>query len=541
MSSDIFDYIIVGAGSAGCVLANRLSANGRHRVLLLEAGGRDRNLWIHVPLGYGKTMFNRDVNWMFETEPVPELNRRVIKQPRGRVLGGSSSINGLVYIRGQREDYDGWRDLGCPGWSYEDVLPYFRKSEEQQRGANEWHGAGGPLAVTDFPDGTHPIAEAFIAAASEFGIPRNDDFNGARQEGVGYCQATARNGLRCSTAVAFLRSAMRRGNLEVRTRSPVQRVIFAGRRATGVEYRGEGGPATAQARREVILAAGVIKSPQLLELSGVGPGALLTRQGITLVHDSPGVGESLHDHLQARLIYRTRKRVTVNDDLQSLARKAYMVARYISLRRGPLTWLAAIAAAFARTSPALTHPDVQLQLFPYSSERVGPTLHPFSAFTIGACQLRPEARGSVHVVSPDPDAAPAIQPNYLDHPTDVATVIAAVKLARAVAQMPAMQKLIDCEYEPGPACKSDADILAFVRDRGFSVYHPVGSCRMGNDAAAPLDPELRVKGVEGLRVADASVMPRICSGNTNAATIMIAEKAADLVLQSAQAPRNEGG
>jgi len=534
MATEEFDYIVVGAGSAGCVLADRLSADGRHRVLLLEAGGRDRNIWIHVPLGYGKTMFNRDVNWMFETQEVPALNNRRVKQPRGRVLGGTSSINGLLYVRGQREDYDEWRDLGCSGWSYADLLPYFKRSEDQQRGADPWHGAGGPLAVSDFPDGTHPIAEAFLAAATGMGMPRNPDFNGAVQEGVGYYQGTVRNGLRCSTSTAFLGNAKGRGNLAVRTRAPARRIVFEGKRAVGVTYRGADGIANARARREVILSAGAIQSPQLLEVSGVGSGELLARLGVPLVHDSPGIGENLHDHLQSRLIYRTRDKITLNDVLQSYPRQAGMVLHYLLARKGPLTWLAAIAGGFVRSDSALTRPDIQFQLYPYSSDRVDPKLHPFSAFTLTVCNLRPEARGSVHAISPDFDVAPAIQPNYLDHPADVASMLAAVKLGRAVVHSSAMQAIVESEQTPGPDCKSDQDILAFVRDKAFCVYHPVGSCRMGADAAAPLDAELRVKGVEALRVADASVMPRICSGNTNAAAIMIGEKAADMILKAAE-------
>ncbi|NML32209.1 GMC family oxidoreductase [Paraburkholderia antibiotica] len=533
MQTEQFDYVIVGAGSAGCVLANRLSADGQHRVLLVEAGGKDRNIWIHVPLGYGKTMFNRKLNWMFETEPVPQLNARRVKQPRGRVLGGSSSLNGLLYVRGQREDYDDWQDMGCDGWGYDDVLPYFIRSEDQQRGADPWHGTGGPLAVSDFPDGSHPIADAFIASATAQGIPSNDDFNGERQEGVGYFQATARNGRRCSTAVGFLRPAMRRGNLVVRTNAKVQRVLFAGKRATGIEYRHDDGSVhTALARREVILSAGAIQTPQLLELSGIGQPALLSRLGVPLVHAAPGVGENLQDHLQARLIYNTRDKITVNDDLGSLYRKARMVLRYVASRRGPLTWLAGIAGGFARTDPSLSRPDIQFHLYPYSSDRADPSLHPFSAFTLTVCKLRPEARGSVHATSSDPLAPPSIQPNYLDHPADVATMIAAVKLGRSVIAGTPTQQLVSQEYSPGRDCRSEADILEFIREKAFSVYHPVGSCRMGSDLAAPVDPQLRVRGVDGLRVADASIMPIIVSGNTNAAAIMIGEKAADLIMQS---------
>jgi choline dehydrogenase len=535
MTQDQYDYIIVGAGSAGCVLANRLSADGRYRVLLLEAGGPDRNIWIHIPLGYGKTMFNRNLNWMFESEPESALNNRRIKQPRGRVLGGSSSLNGLLYVRGQHEDYDDWQARGCRGWSYGDVLPYFKKSECQQRGANSFHGADGPLAVSDFPDGTHPIAEAFIAAGVQNGIPRNDDFNGKTQEGVGYFQATARRGLRCSTAVAFLRPAMRRPNLVVRTGAQARRVLFEGVRASVVEYSSaDAGIRTAYARREIILSAGAFQSPQLLELSGIGQPELLARMGIPVVHEAPGVGENLHDHLQARLIYRTHDKITVNDDTASLYRQAHMVLHYALARRGPLTWLAGIAGGFCRTDKSLDRPDIQFHLYPYSSDRVDSRLHDFSAFTLTVCKLRPLARGSVHIASPNPLAPPAIQPNYLGHPEDVQTTLAAIKLARSIVGAAPMRQVVKNEYAPGLGCASDADLLAFVRDNAFSVYHPVGSCRMGSDPMAPVDPELRVRGVSSLRVADASIMPVITSGNTNAATIMIGEKAADLVLNAAR-------
>ncbi|MCR4470465.1 GMC family oxidoreductase [Burkholderia sp. SCN-KJ] len=531
MQTEQFDYIIVGAGSAGCVLANRLSADGRYRVLLLEAGGKDRNIWIHVPLGYGKTMFNPKLNWMFETEPVPELNGRRVKQPRGRVLGGSSSLNGLLYVRGQREDYDDWKSLGCDGWGYHDVLPYFIRSEDQERGADPWHGTGGPLAVSDFPDDKHPIADAFIASAIAHGIPYNNDFNGDGQEGVGYFQATARDGLRCSTAVGFLRPAMQRGNLVVRTHAHVQRVLFADKRATGIEYqRHDGSLHIARARCEIILSAGALQTPQLLELSGVGHPEVLSRLGVPLVHAAPDVGENLQDHLQARLIYETRDKITVNDDLVSWRRKVGMVLRYITHRRGPLTWLAGIAGGFARTDPSFLRPDIQFHLYPYSSDRADPSLHSFSAFTLTVCKLRPEARGSVHAVSRSPLMPPSIQPNYLNHPADVATMIAAVKLGRSVMAGAPTQRLITDEYSPGRDCRTDDDILAFIREKAFSVYHPVGSCRMGSDATAPVDPQLRVRGIDGLRVADASIMPIIVSGNTNAAAIMIGEKAADLIL-----------
>ena len=529
MNDETVDHVVIGAGSAGCVVAARLSENASAQVLLLEAGPEDRNPWIHVPLGYGKTMFNRDLNWMFETAPIPQLNGRLVKQPRGRVLGGSSSINGLLYVRGQRQDYDGWRDGGCPGWGWQDVLPFFMRSEDQQRGADAWHGAGGPLAVSDFPDRPHPVAEGFLDAAASLGFTRNEDFNGADQDGVGYYQGTTRRGLRCSTSVAFLRPARGRANLVVRTGAQATRLLFEGTRAVGVEYRRGGRLERVRVRREIVLSAGAIQSPQLLELSGVGDPARLQPLGIPVVQALPSVGEHLHDHLQSRLIFRARNVVTINDILQSLPRQAAMVLKYAFRRRGPLTWLAAIAGGFVRTDPALERPDVQFQLYPYSSDRVDPSLHRFSGFTLTVCKLRPLSRGSVHVASPDPVAAPRILPGYLEHPADLATTIAGVRLGRRIADQPALRAIIAGEHDPGGDCTTDEQIEAFIRAKGYSVYHPAGSLRMGQDDASPVDPLLRVKGVQGVRVADASVMPMLCSGNTNAACIMIGERAAHFI------------
>ncbi len=532
-AGEYFDYIVVGAGSAGCAAAARLSETGAS-VLLLEAGPVDKNIWIHVPLGYGKTMFNPALNWMFETQSNPHLNGRKVKQPRGKMLGGSSSLNGLLYVRGQHQDYDDWVNLGCPGWGWRDVLPVFKRSEDQQRGSDEWHGAGGPLSVTDFPDGTHPLAELFFSAAESLGYPRNADFNGATQEGLGYYQATARNGLRCSSAAAFLRPNRQRSNLVVRTDAQVIRLIFHDRTAKGVEYRQGGENRNVLARREIILSAGAIQSPQILELSGVGNPELLGPLGIPIVHALPSVGEHFHDHLQSRLIYRVLKPITINDILQSLPRQAAMVLQYLLARRGPLTWLAAIAGGFLKTNPALDRPDIQIQLYPYSSDRVDPSLHPFSAFTVTICKLRPSSRGSVHIHSPDPFSPPAIQPGYLNDPADLATHMAAIKLAREIVAQPAMRPLVGSEYDPGAGCVTDADLEEFIRAKAFSVYHPVGSVRMGEAADCPLDSRLRVKGISGLRVADASVMPMICSGNTNAAAIMIGERAADFIKEDSR-------
>jgi choline dehydrogenase len=524
-----FDYIIVGAGSAGCVLANRLTESGVHRVLLLESGGRDANRWIHIPIGFGKVMFDRQVNWMFETEPEPRMNGRTIKIPRGRVLGGSSSINGLIYIRGQREDFDGWRALGNPGWGYEDCLPYFRKAENQARGADEWHGSGGPLCVSDIKD-RHPLADSFIAAGAELGIARNDDFNGARQEGLGYFQGTARNGMRCSAAVAYLHPAMKRPNLTVVTHAHANRILMEGTRATGVAYTVDGSAQQAFAEREVIVAAGAIQSPQLLQLSGIGPGELLQQHGIDVVKPLAGVGKNLQDHLQARIIWRCCDPVTVNDDLMSWRRKALIGLQYAIKRSGPLSWYAGLAGGFARTRPELDRPDVQFHFFPYSTDRTDPTLHRFSGFTMSVCKLRPDSRGTVNIKSADPFAAPAIQPNFLERESDVATMLDGLKLIRNLAAAKPLQRWIVSEYDPGADCRSDDQLVDFVRRKGITVYHPVGTCKMGSDPDAVVDTQLKVHGMEGLRVIDASVMPVVTSGNTNAPVIMIAEKAADMIL-----------
>jgi len=521
----VFDYVIVGAGSAGCVLANRLSAGGRS-VLLLEAGPRDTDPWIHIPLGYGKLFTKTRTNWSYESEPEPQLNGRRIFTPRGKVLGGSSSINGLVYIRGQREDFDEW---GVPGWKYDDLLPYFIKAEDQQRGANQWHGVGGPLAVGDLPD-KHLLADAFIASAKANGIPANDDFNGASQEGAGYYQATTRNGRRCSTAVGYLRPVLNRPNLRVETEALATRILFEGTRATGIEYRQGGRLQTAKAAREVILAGGAFNSPQLLQLSGVGPAALLEEHGIPVVLDSAGVGDALQDHLYVRTFWRCTKAITLNDDMLSLWRKIGIGLDYFLRRRGPLTISAGLAAAFTRTRPDVARPDAQYYFINFSMQKRGGMLHPFSAFTCSLSQLRAESRGWVRIKSNDPGDAPAIQYNYLSTENDRRMMVDGLKLLRRLVKTEPLSSYVVKEESPGEAVSTDADWLEFCRQSGETVFHPTSTCRMGTDAASVVDPALRVRGLAGLRVIDASVMPSVVSGNTNAATIAIAEKGADLVL-----------
>ena len=527
-----FDFIVIGAGSAGCVLANRLSADPGRRVLLLEAGGRDRNPWIHLPIGYYRTIFDPRLGWGYQTEPEPGLNGRRIPWPRGKVLGGSSSINGLVYIRGQKEDFDHWRQLGNAGWSYPDVLPYFKRAEDRQRGADEHHGAGGPLAVADSTP--HELCEAYVRAAEELGIPRNPDFNGAGQEGAGYFQLTTRRGFRCSAAAAYLRPARKRPNLTIETGALVLAIELDGRRATGVRYRQNGAQRTAQARREIVLAAGAINSPQILQLSGIGPGAHLQAHGIEVRHELAGVGHNLQDHFQARSVYRCTRPITLNDRVRSPFQKLLMGVEWALFRTGPLTIGAGQGAIFARTRPELASPDVQFHIILFSADRPGQPLHRFPGFTASVCQLRPESRGTVLIKSGDPGDHPAIVANYLAAETDRRCMVDGLKLARRLSRTEALQPYVAEELEPGPDQASDDDLLAYARARGGTIFHPSSTCAMGpaGNPMAVVDPELRVHGLSGLRVADASIMPTVVSGNTNAACIMIGEKCADLMLGS---------
>lgn len=535
--SQEFDYIVVGAGSAGCVLAGRLSEDPATRVLLLEAGPSDRSLWIHLPIGYGKTMWSDTYNWCFNTDPDPNMNGRRIYWPRGKTLGGSSSINGLIYIRGQREDYDRWAAAGNPGWGYDDVLPYFIKSEGNQRGAGPYHGADGPLKVSDI-GARHELIEAFIAGAQQNGVPRTDDFNGAQQEGAGYYQLTTAKGWRCSTAKAYLDPARRRPNLRIETGAFAAGLIFEGRRAVGVRYRQDGVMKSARCKAEVLLAAGSIQSPQLLQLSGIGPQALLARHGIAVVRDAPGVGENLQDHLQIRLSYECTRPITTNDQLNSWLGQMKIGLQWLLFRHGPLAVGINQGGCFMRALPGeAPTPDIQFHVATLSADMAGGKVHPYSGFTMSVCQLRPESRGHIRIRSTDPFEPPEMQPNYLDTELDRRTAVAAVRAARAIAASDAMRPYVKREVKPGPEESSDSALLEFCRNNGATIFHPSGTCRMGSDPLAVVDARLRVHGVGGLRVIDCSVMPTLVSGNTNAPAIMMAEKAVDMIREDADRQR----
>lgn len=527
MSVPEYDFIVIGAGSAGCAVAGRLGEAG-HSVLLLEAGGKDRNPFIHIPLGYSMLYANPAVNWCYESEPEPHLNNRRLFQPRGKVLGGTGAINGMIYMRGQPQDFDGWKADGCTGWGWDDVLPYFISCEDQERGADDYHGAGGPVSVSDLRT-THTLGEAFHDASEALGVPRNDDFNGPQQEGTGYVQTTTRNGWRWSTAAGYLRGKAMK-NIDLKLNATVSRILFEGRRTKGVEWTSGGDRHTTTARCEVILCAGAFNSPQILQLSGIGPGALLQDNGIKVEHALPGVGENLQDHFGIGAEYRSTVRSTVNDLYNNKLKGGLQLLRYLLFRTGPFADNGNYSNTFIRSGPDIDRPDMMVTFMAWcTDEQLKP--HPFSGFTILAEHMRPSSRGHVRIKSPDPSVQPGILFNFFASDTDRQAALAGLRFGRRIAETAPMSGCVDYEISPGRDVQTDDDLIEYCRASGLSLLHPVGSCKMGIDGAAVVDPRLRVRGIEGLRVVDASIMPRIVTGNTNAASIMIGEKGAAMILE----------
>ncbi len=534
--SQTFDYVIIGAGSAGCVLANRLSKDPRNAVCLLEAGGKDNWIWFHIPVGYLFAIGNPRADWMFKTEAETGLNGRILNYPRGKVLGGCSAINAMIYMRGQREDYDNWRQMGLEGWGWDDVRPIFRHHLDHYLGAGEHHGAGGEWRV-EAPRMQWQILDSFIEAAIEAGIPRASDFNTGSNEGVSYFHVNQKNGRRWSAARGFLRPALSRSNLKVETHAHATRILFEGKRAIGVEILQNGTLRQILACKEVILSAGAIASPQLLQLSGIGDGALLKEHGIDVVHHLPGVGENLQDHLQLRPIYKVSGVRTLNEEYRSLFKKGQMALEYALFRKGPLTMAPSQLGAFTRSSPDYATPNLQFHIQPLSLDKFGEDPHPFPAFTASVCNLRPTSRGTVRIRGGKAGEAPFIRPNYLSTEEDQRVAVDALRLVRQIISMPALQKYRPEEYKPGATLKTDEELLKGARDIGTTIFHPVGTAKMGidRDPMAVTDARLRVRGIENLRVIDASIMPAITSGNINSPTLMIADKGAAMILED-QAP-----
>lgn len=525
----MYDYLIVGAGSAGCVLANRLSADPNRQVCLLEAGPEDASPWIHIPAGLFFMMRSKTLNWRYRTEPQSALYDRRLFWPRGKTLGGSSSSNAMVYTRGHRSDYDHWAELGNAGWSYADLLPLFKRCQHQERGPSEHHGVGGPLNVAD-PRQRGEISEVFVRAAGEAGYPLSDDFNGAEQEGVGFYQLTQKDGRRCSSARAYLHPVRARPNLTVITDALVSRVLFEGQRASGVRYLDRAGQTfDLQARREVVLAGGAINSPQLLLLSGVGPRAELERHGIAQVHELPGVGQNLQDHLDVIVACRERRRASYGFALSFLPRLLQGIVDFRRHGRGFLTSNMAEAGGFVKTDPALPRPNIQYHLTATILDDHGLRIWYGYGYSLHVCDLRPKSRGALTLRSADPRDPPCLQPHYLSHPDDLETLLAGVKTCRKILAASAFDPYRGEELFPGAAVQSDDELREFIRRRAESIYHPVGSCKMGRDALAVVDERLRVHGLHGLRVVDASIMPTLIGGNTNAPTMVIGEKGADLI------------